>query len=375
MWIRENRPEVWERTHKFLDAKDYLLFRSTGRFATSYDCGNTTWLMNTRTGQLGWSESLLKMLDIPRERLPDLVPGTDVVGTLHDRAAKDLGLPPGVPVVAGAGDVAAMAVGTGSVRDSEINLAIGTSAWLATHVSRRMVDVRSYIASVCSAHPEKQLLIAHQETGGACVDWALRSLSGWSGAGNGAGGYKDLDALVEAYEPGAEELLFLPWMNGEYAPVDDPWVRGGFVNLSLNHETGHLIRAVYEGVALNARWALGKVERLLGRPAEALNFSGGGATSEVWCQILADVLDRPVIQFERPRLAAARGAALIAAHALGEIPDFESISDLVQGETRYEPLATTRSVYDDKFDLFTDFYRRNKSFFRRANMPNPGDES
>ena len=116
---------------------------------------------------------------------------------------------------------------------------------------------------------------------------ASDSASGWSGSGTSNGGYKDLDALVEAYEPGADDLLFLPWMNGEYAPVDDPWARGGFVNLSLSHETGHLIRAVYEGVALNARWALGKVERLLGGPAPALNFSGGGATSEVWCQILA----------------------------------------------------------------------------------------
>ncbi len=367
LWLREERPELWRRTHKLLDAKDFLLQRCTGRYVTSYDCGNGSWLMDTRPGRLGWSAPLLARLGLDAGRLPELVPGTAQVGPLLPAAAQALGLRAGLPVVAGAGDVASMAVGTGSVRDGAVHLAIGTSTWLAAHLPRRARDLRSYIASICSAHPHKQLLVAHQETGGACIEWARRALGAALGSGQGPASYKDLDAAAERCEPGAGGLLFLPWLAGEYAPVDDPWLRGGFVNLGLAHGAGQMLRALYEGVALNARWALGRFERLLGGPAPCLRFAGGGAASELWCQILADVCDRPVLQFERPQLAAARGAALIAAHSLGRIPEFAQIEALVPGRARYAPRAELRGLYDERFALFLDFHRRNRGFFARAN--------
>jgi xylulokinase len=327
--------------------------------------------MDTRAGRLDWSNTILRMLGIPREKLPELVPGTEIVGTLTASAGVDLGLPAGVPVVAGAGDVAAMTVGTGAVRENEFHLAIGTSAWIATHVSSRQNNVRQYIASICSAHPDKQLLVAHQETGGACLEWARTALGGWMGSGD-LPSYKDMDALAEGYEAGVDNLLFLPWMSGEYSPVEDPHARAGFINLSFNHELGHMVRAVYEGVALNARWALTAVEKMVGHPAEALRFAGGGAASEVWCQILADVTGRKSIQLDRPRLAAARGAALIASHALGLIPEFDDIGTIVTGRATYEPREETLAHYDEKYALFTDFYKRNRGFFKRAN---PGESS
>ena len=368
LWLRDTKPDLWKRTHKILDVKDYLLHRSTGKFVTSHDCGNSTWLMDTRKGRLGWSDHLLDLVGIPREKLPDLVPGSQVVGDLTAEAAREMGLPAGIPVVAGAGDVVAMTVGTGAVRDHEFHLGIGTSAWVATHVPERKRDLRTYIASICSAITGRQLLVAHQETGGACVEWARETLGGFAGgASANRPTYKDLDALVESYDAGANNLLFLPWMAGEYAPVDDKWARGGFVNLSLEHQYGHMVRAVYEGVALNARWALSSVEKLIGEKTESLRFAGGGALSEVWCQILADVLDRPILQQDRPRLAAARGVALIASHALGFIPDFDEIGSIPTGRARFEPSAANRTVYDDRYALFVDFYRRNKAFFRLAN--------
>ena len=324
--------------------------------------------MDTREGRLGWSDHLLGMVGIPREKLPDLVPGSQVVGELLPDAASDMGLPPGVPVVAGAGDVVAMTVGTGAVRNHEFHLGIGTSAWVATHVPERKRDLRTYIASICSAHAGKQLLVAHQETGGACLEWARETLGGFAGGASAQRPtYKDMDALVESYDAGANDLLFLPWMAGEYAPVDDKWARGGFVNLSLDHRYGHMVRAIYEGVALNARWALSSVENLIGREAESIRFAGGGASSEVWCQILADVMGRPIVQLDRPRLAAARGVALIASHALGFIPDFDDIGNIVTGRARFEPDERHRDVYDQRYALFLDFYQRNKTFFRVAN--------
>jgi xylulokinase len=364
VWLRESRPELWERTHKLLDAKDYLLFRCTGRYATSYDCGNLTWLMDTRKGRLRWSETLLAGAGIPRHLLPELVPSTEIVGGLTAEAAGDLGLREGTPVVAGAGDAPAMTVGAGAVGAREFHLGLGTGAWIATHVERRLADPLSYVASMCSAHPSKYVVMASQQAAGSCVEWARTHLLPVDGR---PATYEEFEGLVQRSEPGAGGLLFLPWMIGERTPIDDRHARGGFVNLGLGHDASHLARAVYEGIALNARWALQKVERLVGGRAPAIRFAGGCARSDLWCALLADVLDRPVVQVADPELAAARGAALIAAHALGFLPDFESIGSRVPVRATYDPRPASRRTYDEAFAAFRDYYRRNRGWFARVN--------
>jgi xylulokinase len=364
VWLRESRPELWDRTHKLLDAKDYLLFRCTGRYVTSYDCGNLTWLMDTRKGRLRWSEALLGSACIPVHLLPELVPSTEIVGGLTAEAAGDLGLLPGTPVVAGAGDAPAMAIGAGAVREREFHLALGTGAWIATHVEHRLVDPLSYVASMCSAHPRKYVVMASQQAAGICVEWARTHLLRVDGQ---PATYDELDDLAERSEAGAGGLFFLPWMIGERTPIDDRHARAGFVNLGLDHHAPHLARAVYEGIALNARWALEKVERLVGGRGPGIRFAGGCARSDVWCRLLADVLDRPILQVADPELAAARGAALLAAHALGTLPDFESIPSLVPLRASYEPRPASRRRYDEAFGAFRDYYRRNRGWFARVN--------
>lgn len=362
LWLRDNRPEVWQRTHKLLDVKDYALLRCTGRFATSYDCGNLTWLMNTRTP--GWSKTLLSMLDLPEAKLPELVPCTSPVGGLTRGAAEELGLLPGTPVIAGAGDVCAMTVGVGALREGDVHLGIGTSSWITTHVRGRYVDLFGYVASMCSAAPDRNIVVATQQTAGASVEWACRQLL----APNGTPlDYAAFDALVESCEPGAAGLFFAPWMAGERTPVDDRFARAGLWNLSLDHETRHVARAIYEGVALNTRWALGRVERLIGRDAKELRFAGGGACSDTWSQLLADVLDREVVQMAQPQVAAARGAAMIAAHSQGWAPDFESLASLTTVSRRFLPRPEWRALHADRYGAFVDLYRRQKSWFRRVN--------
>jgi xylulokinase len=364
LWLRENRPDLWARTHKLLDAKDYLLLRCTGRYATSYDCGNLTWLMDTRKGRLRWSETLLSSVDLSRDLLPELVPSTAVVGELTAGAAGELGLRAGTPVIAGAGDAPAMTVGAGAVRAGEYHLALGTGAWIATHVDRRLVDPLSYVASMCSALPDKYVVMASQQAAGACVEWARTQVLRMDGR---PGTYEELEALAQRSDPGAGGLLFLPWLIGERTPIDDRLARAGFVNLGLAHEAPHLARAIYEGVALNARWALERVERLTRLRSPGLRFAGGCARSDLWCQLLADVLDRPILQAADPELAAARGAALLAAHALGLLPDLESISGRVPVRATYEPRPAWRQRYDDAFGAFRDYYRRNRGWFARVN--------
>lgn len=365
LWLRQNRTEIWRNTAKLLDVKDYLLFRATGRYATTHDCANLTWLMDTRPGRRAWSPALLSMIDLPGSLLPDLISPMDQAGALHDAAAADLGLSPGTAVIAGPGDVAAMAIGAGAVRPGSAHLAIGTSSWIAAHVEKRVADPLSYVGAMCSAHPTRYLAVAAQQNAGSVIDWLRgRILS----EGGQAISHDEVARLASECEPGSANLTFLPWFAGERTPIDDQHARGGFLNLNLSHGRSHLARAVLEGVAMNTRWALSRLEPLVGGPRTGgLRFVGGGARGDLLAQILADVLDRPLLRAPRPDFAAARGAALLALQALGLAGDFDALEALVPVERRFEPGPRHRARYDTDFAAFTSAYRGNRGWFARRN--------
>jgi len=171
--------------------------------------------------------------------------------------------------------------------------------------------------------------------------------------------------------PGSNGVIFTPWLYGERTPVEDPFVRGGFHNLSLSASRDDLVRAVFEGVALNSRWLLTAVERFTRHRLEPIRFIGGGARSDVWCQIFADVLGRGIEQVADPVNANARGAGLLAAVALGELT-FDQVPDRVRVARTYSPAAATRDLYDELFGEFVGFYRRNRRAHARLNRPRRG---
>lgn len=361
IWLREERPEVWERTHKLLDVKDYLLLRCTGRALTTHDLASGGWLYRTKKGQLGWSDEILKMLDLDTSKLPKVIRSTEVAGELLEEAAAGLGVPPGLPVVAGAGDVQSCAIGSGAARDKELHLCLGTSSWLAAHLDDRKVRPFAATGTLCAAEHGKYLLIATQETAGASQEWLRKKVLGESLD------YEQINNLVESSDPGARGVLFFPWLMGERVPVDDPAVRGGFVNLGLDHDRSDLLRAVYEGVGYNVKWAYRAVDEMLGGGSRSIRIAGGGAQSDVWCQIMADILDTEILRVANPQFSSVRGAALIALRALGELAQLEEASDLVETTATFEPQAANRALYDERFALYLDYYRRNRRWFRRLN--------
>ena len=219
--------------------------RCTGRSVTTFDLASGGWLFKTRKGELGWSKEILRMLDLDTERFPEVVASTEIVGELGAGAAADLGIPPGTSVIAGAGDVPSCAVGSGAVQDGEVHIYLGTSSWVATHLDDRAVNPFAATGTLCAAEPGKYILIATQETAGASMEWVRKKILG------GDLDYDALNRLVAECEPGAGGVFFFPWLMGERVPVDDASLRGGFVNLSLDHDRSHLLRAVFEGVAFN----------------------------------------------------------------------------------------------------------------------------
>lgn len=178
--------------------------------------------------------------------------------------------------------------------------------------------------------------------------------------------FQIMDRIAERVPPGSNGVMFAPWIYGERAPIDDRFVRSALFNLSMENSREDIIRSVMEGVAYNTRWLVKPVEKFLGRKLNSLNFVGGGARSDIWCQIFADVLDKTIRQVRDPIQANARGAALIAAVGLGYLK-YDDIPSMIEIKASYHPNPKNRELYDKMFLVFVDFYKQTRSLYRRLN--------
>jgi xylulokinase len=371
LWIRQTEPDVYRATFKFLEPVDWLNQRLSGRFAASHDSIALHWVTDNRQiGAIDYDRTLLRMAGLERSKLPDLVPSCTIMGQLRPEAADQLGLPVGLPVATGTGDVHSAAIGSGAVTDFAPHLYIGTSSWISCHVPFKKTDALRNVASIPAALPGKYLVADEHETAGACLTFLAGSvLFGDDALGRSTPDgnvYQLLDEVAATVAPGANGTLFTPWLNGERSPVDDHTIRGGFHNLSLATSRPDLVRAVYEGVALNTRWLLGAVERFVGRRLDPLAFIGGGANSDVWAQIHADVTGRRIRQVADPVLANVRGAGLLTFLALGRVK-VEDISDMVDVRATFEPDLSQANVYDKLYPEFVNLYKRTKQIHKRLN--------
>ncbi len=371
LFIKNKRPEVYRETYKFLEPKDYLNFLLTGKMATDYATVGLLWLTDNRDiNHVRYHPRLLKMAGIEREKLPDLYPTTHILGELLPEAAEAMGLPAGLPVSMGAPDVQAPVLGSGAVKDFEPHIYVGTSSWLSCHVPFKKTDLFHNMASMPSSIPGRYFVANEQETSGVVLTF-LRDkvfygddLLGTGPAPENA--YQLFDKMVADTAPGSGGVIFTPWLYGERTPVDDPTLRGGFYNLSLGTSRADLVRAAFEGVALNTRWLLKYVEKFVKRRFGPINIIGGGGRSDVWCQIFADVLQRPIRQVKDPQAAGLRGLGVLAGLALN-LTTLEDYAKYVEIEQTFSPNPENGKVYDELFDAFVDIYKRNHPLYRKLN--------
>jgi xylulokinase len=371
LYLKHERPEIYAAAHKFLEPKDYLNLRLTGRFAASYDSITLHWVTDNRDiDRIDYDDRLLRMAGLDRDQLPDLRSAVEILGPVTETAAAELGIPAGIPVVMGTPDLQSAALGSGALANYEGHLYIGTSSWLSCHVPFKKTDVFHKLASLPSAIPGRYFVTNEQETAGACLafmrDAFLFRQDALAGGSPPPDTFARFDELAAEVPAGSDGLIFTPWLNGERSPVDDRLVRGGLHNLSLNHHRGHLLRAIMEGVAFNTRWLLKYVERFTGRPFGVINAVGGGANSALWCQIMADVLNRPIRQMANPVGANARGAAILAAVALGRTTFEQAASNAPVTET-FMPDAGRYRLYNGMYAAFGSLYQRNRSIYHKLN--------
>jgi len=313
LWLKENEPAVYDKTKKFLDVKDWLILRATGEYAMTADSANITWLMDTRRGREGWSDPLIRQCGIAAEKLPPIVDGSDIVGTLTATAAAELGLDPGTQMIAGGSDVSLSAIGAGVSDDGELMICASTSSWISGFFDHRLVNISSSYATITSCFDFRPIVVATQECAGSSADWAARVFSDLApGDNTPPAAFYDATGTADPHDP-----FFLPWLAGERVPVDDERLRGAFFKLGLGHDKQAIKRAVLEGIAMNTAWAFSKVVREKGVIQNGpVPLVGGMARYPAFVQNLANHLDRPVVT-GNPRFAGVLGAAALAAPALG----------------------------------------------------------
>jgi xylulokinase len=368
-WIEEEEPEVYRATARFLDVTGYLVQRATGNMVVDHTGAGGTGLLDNKTRT--WSALFARLLGIDLAKLPPIRSSIEIAGELTAEAAEAMGLEAGMPVIAGMADIPAAATGSGALEDGDAHIYLGTSSWLCVSVARPRSLGKYGIAAVASPDPEGLIMIGESETAGACLNWFAQNLARpeeWARAQGEMGIFQVLDEVASQVEPGARRLLFAPWMFGERSPVCDTTLRGAFVNLSLEHKREHMLRAVYEGVAYNLRWLV-DAAGTAGLACELLRAIGGGASSDLWIQIVADVTQRRVEAVEHPQYAGAVGCALAVAVALGVYANYKQLKQVVQVRQSFAPRDEHRDVYEELYQGFRALYPGVSKVCRRLNRP------
>ena len=373
LWLKRYRPEIYRRTFKFLEPKDYINLRLTGRFAATFDSILLHWVTDNRDpSRVRYHPRLLEMAGIERSKLPDLIRAVDILGPLKDEVAREMGLKPGTPVIGGTPDVPSACVGSGAVRDFEGHLYIGTSSWISAHVPFKKTDIFHCLGSFPSPVPGRYLILDEQECAGKCLTWlrdnVLYHHDELLQEENVPDIFKVMDRIVSRVPAGANNVIFTPWLYGERTPVENCHIRSSLFNLSLENTREDIARAVFEGVAFNQKWLLSAIERFMGRRFEYLNFIGGGANSG---HLVPDHrrYPRPADPPGKGAGACQRtGAAFLAAIALGLITVEDIPGSPGSGPSTCRTRTTASS--DEIFAEFKNLYKVHSRICSRMNRKN-----
>ena len=371
LFIKNERPGIYDQTFKFLEPMDYLTSRMTGKItATQKTMVPFAIVDNRRWGGQTYQDALLSLAGLEKDKFPELIPNDGVVGSLKPDVAMELGLTPSTLVIAGINDSSASLIGSGALADFETIIYIGTSMYMTCHLPFKKTDVKHAMTSLPSPFQDRYYLLGEQGVGGRCVEHFLKNIIYAADEFGSLDMPKDVfdrfDHMASQAPAGSGGLMFLPWLNGSVVPDENPYARGGFVNMSLNTDRCHMSRAIMESLAYNNRWTMAPAEKFMGQNISHARFSGGGALSGLWAQIHADVLGIPIHQVADPLTTTVKGTALLAFHSLGYL-SLEEMANCVNIRKVFQPDPANKHVYDRLFAGYRSFYQRNKTVFRALN--------
>ncbi|WP_282847648.1 xylulokinase [Microbacterium oxydans] len=348
MWVRDNEPDVWARVRRVCVAKDFIVLRLTGRLATDRSDASGTNAYDQTAGT--WSDEVLRAARLDRALFPEILESTQIAGALTGAAATALGLHTGVRVVMGGGDGPLAAVGSGVVAPEDgAYVCLGTSSWISFAADAPLHDPGMRTFTFDNVVPGSFVPTATMQAGGASVQWIAEALS--PDPAHPETGRLTAEASVDV---DTDDLYFLPYLLGERSPLWDPDARGAFVGLSRHHGRAHLVRAVLEGTAFNLLSCI-QAFRASGAVIDGIDAVGGGAQSDVYLSVLADVWGVPVRRRTIVEEANSLGAAVTAAVGLG-ITDFSAARALSEVTAEFTPDTGRHAVYTERHARFTDAY-------------------
>ena len=356
MWIRDQQPDIFRQAHKFLHAKDYIVAKLTGQFTTDYSDASGTNAFDLVKRE--WSPKLVAATGLPFEIFPAAQPSTAVVGEVTSAASREVGLRAGTPVVIGAADGSCAAVGAGVVREGSAYNYIGSSAWIALATRTPLIDARQRTVTFCHVDPQMLMPLGVMQCAGGAYQWFKEEIGRTETHAAQAAGvspYEILNLQAEAARPGARNLLFLPYLLGERTPYWNPNARGAFIGLTRGHTRADLTRAVLEGVVFGLRTILETFEQQGVTPAE-VRVIGGTARSRLFCQIQADVFQRPILRTQLLEEATSLGAAIAGGIGVGIFENFLVAEELVQIAEVFRPRPEYVAPYAQLYAIFKDSY-------------------
>ncbi|MCH4888114.1 carbohydrate kinase [Acidaminobacter sp. JC074] len=375
-WVERHEPDVFSKVYKWLDIKEYLISRLTGQTVMTEDSAFATLLYDVKEKQ--FSKKICDLFGVNYDHMPRIVKGTDIVGHLSSRVARELGLAENTPVFGGGGDAALVGVGAGAVSLHESHIYMGTSGWVSTVVDKKIVDISSMIASIQGASDRYLNYFAELETAGKCMEWVrdhlaldeidiyLKKVKVTEDEAVSESLYDYMMSVIKDVPAGSHGVMFTPWLHGNRCPFEDHHARGIFFNIGLDTGKRDMIHAVLEGVCYHLKWQLEASEKRT-KTLPTLRFVGGGALSELTCQLLSNVLNRPIETVYNPQNIGSVGAAVLIGVGLGWIKDLEDAKHFIQVKERYEPDKKAAEIYDNNFPVFKSLYLNNKKSFYKLN--------
>ena len=377
-WVEKNEPDVFKKIYKWLDIGDYLTSRCTGRIVRTADTAFATFLYDTRRKKEGWNKGLLNMYNVNPDHMPDIIDCTDQAGTLTATAAEELGLVPGIPVFGGGGDTTFVNIGAGCTKPGDTHIYVGTSGWVSTFMDHQTVDINAMITGVLSAKHGYFNYYAELETAGKCFEWVKDHL-----ALDEVGVYLDQKMITDAeskylslYDylstevgkvpPGANGVIFTPWLHGNRCPFEDSKAGGMFFNIRIDNGKRDMIRAVLEGICYHLRWLVECVEKKV-KTSDIIRFVGGGALSPLTAQMLADITGRTVETVNNTQEVGAIGAALVVAAGIKGEDVLELSRRLIKANCAYVPNPENKEAYERNFRVFKNLYKSNAANYKLLN--------
>lgn len=355
LWFREHEPRKFEKCRQVLLPKDYIRYRLTGEYCSEVSDASGTLLLNVRARS--WHNELISKLGLDADLLPPVVESQDITGELTDDAAALLGLKAGIPVVGGGGDQAAGAVGTGVVTPGLVSASMGTSGVIFAASGAPQTDPQGRVHTMCHAIPETWCVFGCMLSAGGSLQWLRNTFfqSEMKKAKDPGAVYPAMIQEALTAPPGSEGLIFLPYLTGERCPHADPNAKGAFVGLTARHTRAHIIRSVIEGITFGMREQI-MIFREMGIPVTQVRASGGGARSEFWRQLQADMYQAPVVTINVAE-GAALGVAILAAVGAGNYASVpEACKAIIKVKEQSKPAKKLAALYDAAYPNYARLY-------------------